>query len=96
MTTRPPVCWNSFVFRFVRSDDRDELYSGNGFDGRLTYNRTIKCWCASLHGVSAVWEAEGPADHQGARLALEAAVVKLRERIAGAQQFLDRLAAEVG
>lgn len=98
MKTLRPICWKSFVLRFSYSSDRDDVYSGDGFGGRLTYSRSQNLWCATLHGASHVGAGgrEGAGDHEAARRALDGAVIVLQGRVACDQQFLDRLAAEVG
>lgn len=94
----PPICWKSFAFAFSRSDDRDNHYSGQTLDGRLTYSRSFNLWCATLHGASAVVEGgrEGAGDHEAARRALDEAVVALQRRVATDQALLARIEEETG
>ena len=98
MKTMRPICWKSFVLRFSHSSDLNDVYQGDGFGGRLTYSRSLNLWCATLHGASHVGEGgrDGGGDHDAARLALDGAVIVLQGRVACDQQFLDRLAAELG
>ena len=95
---KSPVPWNGRCFEHVRSDDLNDYYTGP--DGRLTHERGLGNWLACIRDAVFVSlrSDHNPftEEHDIARAALNGAVEVLRRRVAGDQQWLDALGAELG
>lgn len=96
---KTPICWNGHCFPHVESADVDEY---RGEIGYLKHQRATGIWLASFRGCSAtaMREPHEPAwqvdDRDIARRALDGAVLALRRRVEGDQEFLRKLEEEMG
>lgn len=94
---RGPIFWNSLSFVHSLRDDVVDRWRGP--HGSLSYQRGSGIWIAYLHDACA---SAGPFPERtveladGARVALDAALVALRKRVATDQKLLAYLDEEIG